>query len=130
MPSKGVHCYGYVAVPDCRITFSVPGETAEAANINEFFTHVLEVDKDKLGGVFKLTGRFSFIVHRGEQQLTEQWAEVNAVTGKMTAGTMKDMSQSLSIVQPDLIITYGFYDAGQSGEGGLTKMDQVRSTDH
>jgi len=128
MPSKGVHVYAFIAVPDCKVTFSVPGEAVEANEPNTFFTHLLEVDKAKLGGVFKMTGRFSFQVNRGDTTLTKQWIEINAVTGSLSDGTMKNMSETPSIVQDDLIITYGFYDAGSGGESGLTSMDQCYVT--
>lgn len=100
----------------------------EANEPNTFFTHMLEVDKAKLGGVFKVSGRFSFQVHRGDTQITEQWVEINAITGSLGEGTMRNMSETPSIIQNDLVVTYGFYDAGSGGESGLTSMDQCYVT--
>ena len=91
MPSKGILCYSYIAVPGVEIEFSVP--------------------KNSNLGRFKLTGRFEFVVRRDGRELIKQWVNVNSMTGGLSEGTMKTMDETPSIFTENLIVSYGFYDA-------------------
>lgn len=126
MPSKGVKCFAYIAVDSIEIEFTVPKQSAKRSNQHEFTTDHLEVDSSNLGH-FKFTGRFEFIVRRDGRELTKQWVDVNSVTGKLEDGTMVNMDQTPSIFAEDLIIVYGFYDAGP-GLAQLPKQHQCYVT--
>lgn len=127
MPSKGVKVYGFVAVPDCAIEYSVPGRIVKCDQLGQFFQDQLEVDKANLKGPFNFTGRFTFKVTHAGQELTNQWVDINALTGHISNGTMNALSHSSSIVHDQIIICYGLYDAG-SGQAGLPSQDQCYVT--
>ncbi|KAF2274706.1 PLC-like phosphodiesterase [Westerdykella ornata] len=126
MPSKGVKCYAYIAAPNVEIEFSVPKQSVTQRDQKRFTIDHLEVDAKNLGP-FKLTGRFSFKVRRNGQDLTEQWIDINCLTGALGDGTMNNMDQTPSIFVEDLVITYGFYDAGP-GQAGLPRQHQCYVT--
>ncbi|KAJ4371326.1 hypothetical protein N0V83_004543 [Neocucurbitaria cava] len=111
MPSKGVKFFTYVAVNGVEIEFTVPKQSVKRSNQHEFTSDHLEVESSRLGA-FKVTGRFEFIVRRDGRELTKQWVDVNSLTGKLEKGTMLNMDQTPSIFVEDLIVAYGFYDAG------------------
>ena len=126
MPSKGVRCFTYLAVDGVEVEFSVPKQSVKRDNQHDFNIDQLEVDKKNLG-TFDFNGEFSFTVRRDGRELTRQWVQVNAMTGKLGDGTMKNMDQTSSIFAGDLIIVYGFYDAGP-GHAGLPKQHQCYVT--
>lgn len=115
MPSKGVHTYAYIAVPGVSIELSVPGQTVTVTALRQFWNGALEVDAAHIPGLFPKTGRFAFkVLHEG-RVLTEQWNEVNALTGTVGKGTMTTMADTPSVVVREpvaLIVSYGFYCAG------------------
>jgi len=123
MPSKGVQVYSYISVPGCQVQFSVPASSITKTALTTWTSDHLEVDKKNISGLFDYTGRFSFTVSRNGAQLTTQYVEVNTLTGDLEDGTMKDMATTPSIVTSDVIITYGFYDAG-TGVAGLPSSHQ------
>ncbi|OCK75155.1 phospholipase c [Lepidopterella palustris CBS 459.81] len=127
MPSKGVQCYGYVAVPGAVIEFSVPKTSITKRDLNTWTSDHLEVDKKNLGSPFKYAGRFSFKVSRDGHELANQWVDVNTLTGNLEDGTMKVMETTPSIIANDVIICYGFYDAGP-GVAGLPKTHECYVT--
>lgn len=111
MPSKGVRCFAYIAVDGVEIEFSVPKESVRRSELHQFTADHLEVDLENLG-LFKFTGNFEFVVRRDGRELTKQWVGVKPLTGNLDGGTMVAMDQTPSIFVEDLIICYGFYDAG------------------
>ncbi|ORY04123.1 PLC-like phosphodiesterase [Clohesyomyces aquaticus] len=119
MPSKGIKCFTYISVPGIEIQYSVPKSSITKRHADQFHTDHLEVDTKNLG-TFKFSGRFTFKVLRDGRQLVEQWTDVNALTGALENGTMNNMDQTPSIFTEDLIVSYGFYDAGP-GVAGLPK---------
>jgi hypothetical protein len=126
MPSKGVLCFAYIAVNGVEIEFSVPNQSITKREQQRYTRDQLEIDKKNLG-TFDFGGRFSFKVRRDGRELTNQWVDVNVLTGGLENGTMKDMEQTPSIFKEDLIIVYGFYDAGP-GTAGLPKQHQCYVT--
>jgi len=126
MPSKGVICFTYLAVSGVEVEYSVPKQTIKRDNQQDFAIDHLEVDKKNLG-TFEFSGDFSFTVRRDGRELTRQYVHVNAMTGKLGDGTMVNMDQTPSIFAEDLIISYGFYDAGP-GHAGLPKQHQCYVT--
>lgn len=127
MPSKGIRAYAYIATPDTSITFSVPGRTVQVDQQRDFWQDLLEVDKANIHGPFKFDGRFSFTVTHAGQELTNQWIDINALTGHTSDGTMNTLSHTPSIINDQVIVTYGFYDAGP-GDAGLPQEDQCYVT--
>lgn len=127
MPSKGIRVYAYIAVPDCVVEFSTPGRTARCDEQRQFWKDELEVDKKDLDGPFSFTGKFSFKVTKADQEITTQWININALTGHTEDGTMNALKQTPSIVKDQLIVAYGFYDAGP-GQAGLPSQDQCYVT--
>ncbi|KAF1845179.1 PLC-like phosphodiesterase [Cucurbitaria berberidis CBS 394.84] len=126
MPSKGIKCFAYIAVDGVEIEFSVPKQSVTRSNQREYTIDHLEVESSNLGA-FKATGKFEFVVRREGRELTKQWVDVNSITGKVDNGTMLTMDQTPSIFVEDLIVVYGFYDAGP-GLAGLPKQHQCYVT--
>lgn len=113
MPSKGIQVYTYIAVPGISIELSVPKQTERLTQLNQFWTGNLEVETRNITSFFDKKGRFTFkIFQNGSQLLTEQWIEVNAITGNASGGTMDTIASTPAILKDNLIITYGFYEAG------------------
>jgi hypothetical protein len=129
MPSKGLQLYSYIAVPGARIEFLVPGQTLVKTDIRVFSNDHLEIDKKNLQGLFNYSGEFQFQVYSSTNQLvTSQWVSVNVLTGNLEGGSMKSMEDQLSFISPDIIVTYCFYNAGQSGTAGLPTSNQCLVT--
>ncbi|KAF1940298.1 PLC-like phosphodiesterase [Clathrospora elynae] len=126
MPSKGVKCFVYIAVDGVEIEFTVPEQSVKRSDQHQFTTDHLEIESSNLPH-FKFTGRFELIVRRDGRELTRQWVDVNTMTGKLEDGTMLTMDQTPSIFAEDLIIVYGFYDAGP-GLAQLPKQHQCYVT--
>ncbi|KAH8887174.1 PLC-like phosphodiesterase [Thozetella sp. PMI_491] len=127
MPSKGVQCYTYITVPGCSIELSVPNQTVVRNEVHTFWNEDLEVDSHNISSLFNKTGRFTFKVFRDGNQITEQWIDVNALTGNASGGTMETIANSPSILHDDIIVSYGFYEAGQ-GYGLLPNRHQCYVT--
>lgn len=116
MPSKGVQTYTYIAVPGVSIELSVPGQTVTKTELHQFWNGDLEVDAAHISSFFDKSGRFTFKVLYNGRVLTEQWNEVNAITGFIGEGTMTSIVKTPSILihgDPEAIISYGFYRAGE-----------------
>lgn len=114
MPSKGVQVYTYIAAGGCSIELSVPGQTVVKDQLHQFWNGDLEVESSKIDSFFDKTGRFAFkVLHEG-RLVTEQWVEVNALTGSVGEGTMTTIANTHSVVHPDpnIIVSYGFYESG------------------
>ena len=126
MPSKGLDVYSYISdeIEDIHINFTVPEDDAEH-NSGESNPRVfqLEIESSNIKGLFSHTGRFSWAVSRNGTELANGWNDINTLTGNLEGGTMLSSIAGPSIFADDLVITYGFYDAG-SGVAGLTNRDQ------
>ena len=127
MPSKGVQCYSYISVPGCSIEFSVPAQTVTKNELNTFWNGDLEVDAHNIANLFDKTGRFTFQVFQNGKLITEQWTDVNAITGNASGGTMTTIANSPSVLLDDIIVSYGFYEAGE-GFGVLPSRHQCYVT--
>ena len=127
MPSKGVETYSYIAIPTCTVRFSVPGGSVIHNYEHNFSSTHLEVESKHIPGLQNFTGRFSFEVFNGEHLVTSQWFDINSFTGKLEGGSMISSQDQLSIVNDDVIISYGFYAAGH-GIAGLTNKNQCYVT--
>jgi len=127
MPSKGVQCYSYLAVPGCQIEFSVPGNTISRNQLKTFCNDHLEIDKDKIKGVFNFTGTFAFRVIKYGNQIASGSVDINTLTGNLEAGTLKTVENQTAVVANDSIVCCGFYDAGPGG-AGLPSSDQFYVT--
>jgi hypothetical protein len=123
MPTKGVQCYSWIDVPGCQIDFSVPGTTLTRNQLKTPFNDHLEVDKAKIKGPFNFTGTFSFKVSQNGKQIAFESGNINTLTGNVEAGSMKTIENQLSTVTNDIIVSYGFYDAGP-GTAGLPSSNQ------
>lgn len=115
MPSKGVQAYTYIAVPGCSIELSVPGQKVVKDELHQLWNGDLEVESKNIDSFFDKTGRFTFKVLHNGRVITEQWNEVNAITGRVGEGTMTTIAKQQSILHndPSLIVSYGFYRAGE-----------------
>jgi hypothetical protein len=128
MPSKGIQVYSYNSVPNCAIEFSVPKQSLNLGVTKEFTTNHLEVDKKNIPGVFNFSGVFRFRVTQDGFELINRWVQINTLTGNMESGNLKQMTDQTSILVNDVIITYLFYDADNTGIAGLPKWDQCYVT--
>ncbi|KAL2255931.1 hypothetical protein VTK26DRAFT_2469 [Humicola hyalothermophila] len=121
MPSKGVQTFAYIAVPDCSIELSVPGKTITITELRRFHNVSLEVEASDISSFFDKRGRFTFKVHHRGKLVTEQWINVNALTGNASGGTMESIADTRSIFheyeqsgsRSGLVVCYGFYEAGR-----------------
>lgn len=127
MPSKGIQCYSYIAVPGCEIEFSVPGSNLVKNQLRQFSNDHLEVDKAHIKSPFSFNGTFAFKVSQNGQQLADESLNINVLSGDLEGGSMKSMENQLSIVTPNVIVNYGFYDAGP-GVAGLPSSNQCYVT--
>ncbi|KAK4098753.1 PLC-like phosphodiesterase [Parathielavia hyrcaniae] len=112
MPSKGVHTFTYIAVPGCSIELSVPGQTVKFDELHRFSNTAMEVEAFAISSFFDKRGRFIFKVFRHGNQITEQWIDVNAITGNASGGTMESIANTPTIFHDDMLISYGLYEAG------------------
>ena len=87
----------------------------------------MEVDKEHIKGPFNFTGAFAFKVLQNGQQITEQSVEIDTMTGNLGSSTMASIANQISIVTNDVVVCYGFYDAGP-GIAGLPSSDQCYVT--
>lgn len=130
MVSKGVQVYSYIAVGGIRIHFYVPEGSVDHQSWRTFASDGLQVDSGNLPW-YEYEGEFGFQVFSGDTELTHQWVDISSLSGNLGDGTMNTISQMRSIVvnnnMVNLVITYGFYDAG-SGVAGLPNMDQCYVT--
>ncbi|KAL2180598.1 PLC-like phosphodiesterase [Thermothelomyces heterothallicus CBS 202.75] len=113
MPSKGVHVFTYIAAQGCSIELSVPGRTVTVKELHRFSDVALEVESSEIKSLFDKRGKFAFKVFRNGKQITEQWIDVNAITGNASGGTMESIADTPSIFHDDLIVSYGLYEAGK-----------------
>lgn len=127
MPSKGVQCYSYIASPGCQIEFSVPNAHITKSNIRQYASDHLEVDKKNIKGTFKFTGTFSFRVTHNGNQIANESIDINVLTGNLEGGSLKTMENQHTVVGNDVIVSYGYYDAGP-GVAGLPSSDQCYVT--
>jgi hypothetical protein len=127
MPSKGVTVYSYISVPGYEVEFSVPKQGVRL-NANDNFTYKwLEVESHNIEGFKEFTGRFEWKVLHNGVEIASAFNMINSFTGDLEGGTMTSTASFKPIVTDEVIITYGFYDAGH-GEAGLTNRDQCYVT--
>lgn len=113
MPSKGVQAYTYISAPGCSIELSVPGQSVTLNELHRFASTGLEVEAFAIKSMFDKRGRFTFKVFLHGSQVTEQWIDVNALTGNASGGTMEAIANQRSIFHSDeLVVSFGLYEAG------------------
>ncbi|KAF2086916.1 hypothetical protein K490DRAFT_74115 [Saccharata proteae CBS 121410] len=128
MPSKGIDVYSFVAVPGYRIEFSVPGTAITHDSNHNFTTSHLEVESGAIPGRTHFVGRFSWrALNEDGVEVASGFNDVNALTGNLAAGNMQATAHQFSIVSDEVVVSYGFYDAGH-GEAGLTSHHQCYVT--
>jgi hypothetical protein len=120
MPSKGISVYSYISVADIAIEFTAPkGHIVKTPADNFSF----EVDSKNIPGATVFTGQFKWRVLRSGVEVASAYSNINSLSGRMEGGTMTKTEATLSIIKDDLIISYGFYDAG-AGLVGLPNREQ------
>ncbi|KAL2124948.1 hypothetical protein VTJ04DRAFT_1313 [Mycothermus thermophilus] len=128
MPSKGVDVYAYLAVPGSAIEVSVPKHDVRLTELNRFHKVSMEVDAKAISSFLDKRGRFTFKVFHNNKLVTEQWINVNALTGNASGGTMEVIAQTPSIFwENKLAVCYGLYEAGP-GHGLLPNRHQCYVT--
>ena len=122
--SKGIDLFIFNAAVDCKIVCTVPGGDNVTADPDDTWkTGSLEVDSSKVSGFGNFVGRFEWKAFQNGKEIANGWNDINSLTGNIRGGTMTDTKFTPAISVKDLIITYGFYDAGP-GEAGLPKRHQ------
>ena len=124
MPSKGITCYSWVGTPqNYTVRFAVPNGGSLGNDAGSEFRswgqHHLEVDSAYMdSGLY--TGSFNWIVFDSKGNVAAtKWNNIDSFNGNLEADSqMVDLASTQSIITSDLVITYGFYNAG-SGWGGL-----------
>lgn len=123
MPSKGINVYSYTSLEDIAIEFTVPKVSVVNTSADNFTRKDLEVESKNIPGETNFTGQFKWSVLQNGVELASAYNNINSLSGRLEGGTMTKTEACLSIVKDDLIITYGFYDAGV-GLAGLPSKDQ------
>jgi hypothetical protein len=125
MFSKGIQCYTYSCVPDCRIELSVPGQFLIKSDLKQFTLDQIAVKKANIPGIFNFTGIFRCRVLQNGGEVMNKWVQINTLTGNMEEGNMKVMEDQISVISDNLCITYSFWDApNQKNEAGLPTLNQ------
>jgi hypothetical protein len=123
MPSKGISVYSYISAENVEIEFSVPKNQITNTSSDNFAVKDLEVDSANIPGLNKFIGRFQWRVLENGTEVATAFNDINSFSGKLEGGTMTATAGDVSILKDNLIISYGFYDAGH-GVAGLTNKDQ------
>jgi hypothetical protein len=123
MPSKGINVYSYTSLADVAIEFTVPKVSVVNTSADNFICKDLEVESKNIPGETAFTGQFRWSVLQNGVELASAYNNINSLSGRLEGGTMTKTEACVSIVKDDLIITYGFYDAGV-GLAGLPSKDQ------
>ena len=127
MPSKGITVYTYISVEGYEVEFTVPKETVLNTSADNFTAKNLEMNSSNMHGLETYTGRFEWKVLHNGSVVGSAYNLINSLTGNLEGGNMTSTMTFAPIVTNDVIITYGFYDAGH-GEAGLTNQDQCYVT--
>ncbi|MCJ1302399.1 hypothetical protein MMC08_005202 [Hypocenomyce scalaris] len=127
MPSKGITVYTYISVEGYEVEFTVPKETVLNTSADNFTAKKLEMNSSNMHGLENYTGRFEWKVLHNGSVVGSAYNLINSLTGNLEGGNMTSTMTFTPIVTNDVIITYGFYDAGH-GEAGLTNRDQCYVT--
>jgi hypothetical protein len=127
MPSKGVAVYSYISVEGYEVEFSVPKQRVRNTAADNFTSTDLELESSNIPGLGNFTGRFEWKVIHDGSVITSSYNDINSQTGKLEGGCMISTEDFKPIVTNEVIITFGFYDAGH-GEVGLTNRDQCYVT--
>ena len=128
LPTKGLDLYSYIA-SDTRtnsytIKFEVPAKHLVSTKADNFSVKQLEIVPNCPRS---FTSRFQWTALCNNVEVASGWNDINALTGGLESGTMLDTKHITPVVLPDVIIVYGFYDAG-SGEFGLPSRHQCYVT--
>ena len=133
MPSKGLSVYSYISpklpTGSYSVEFTVPGENGTVVNHakDNFTVKSLEMESHNIPGIRNFTGKFQWRVMKGEEEIASAYNNINTLTGSLAGGDMLSTQHFSPITESDVIITYGFYDAGH-GEAGLPDRDQCYVT--
>ncbi|KAF2402903.1 hypothetical protein EJ06DRAFT_527880 [Trichodelitschia bisporula] len=123
MPTKGVQIYTFISLPGASVEYTVPGSSLSRSQLGEWTNDHLEVDKSHIRNPFEFAGRFLFRVLFRNNTVTTQYVDINTLIGNIERGTMARMADQRAVITPDLVVSFGFYDAGP-GIAGLPKADQ------
>ena len=133
MPSKGLSVYSYVSpkLPRGKYTveFTVPGENGTVINHakDNFTVKAMEMESHNIPGMRNFVGKFQWRVLRDGEEVASAFNKINTLTGSLAGGDMLSTQHFTPFTETDVIITYGFYDAGH-GDSGLTDRDQCYVT--
>jgi len=127
MPSKGIECYSYISIPDCTIEFSGPKVLFTRTVDNNFQSQHLEIEKKNIDGLWNFEGRFQWSVKINGLEIAQGYNMINTASGNPSSGTMLALTATQSIIVGNVIVTYGFYDAGP-GMFGLSNAHQCYVT--
>jgi len=110
-----------------REEFAVPGGRIVNNAGDNHSAKDLEVESKNIPGLQNFTGRFIWRVLRNSIEIANRYNDINSLTGNLEGGNMKTTMETQSIFTGDIVISFGFYDAG-SGKFGLTNKDQCYVT--
>ncbi|KAL1971011.1 hypothetical protein VTN77DRAFT_2845 [Rasamsonia byssochlamydoides] len=127
MPSKGITVYSYISVEGYEVEFAVPKQRVRNTAADNFTAKNLEVESSNIPGLEHFTGRFEWKVLYDGAVIGSAYCDINSLTGKLEGGSMASIADCRPIVTDEVIVTYGFYDAGH-GEFGLPNRDQCYVT--
>ncbi|MCJ1408730.1 hypothetical protein MMC19_002805 [Ptychographa xylographoides] len=127
MVSKGIVVYSYISVEGYEVEFGVPGDRTVNTSADNHSAKDLEIESSKIPGLEHFTGRFIWRVLKNSLEIANRYNDINSLTGNLVGGNMKTTMENQSIFIGDIIISFGFYDAG-TGRVGLTSKDQCYVT--
>lgn len=123
--SKGVDCYGFIGdgCANYSIEFTVRKDSFTVNRAATWEKRGFEVSVEAGWDGISIVGRFAFKVRDpGGAEISTEWNNINSLTGNLDGGTMTDLQNQRTVQAGDIMISYGFYDAG-SGVAGLTNRD-------
>ncbi|MGE5458753.1 MAG: hypothetical protein ACM3RX_10400 [Methanococcaceae archaeon] len=116
MLTKGIDYYAFLDRDNFRVTFSASGLAPVSYSSHSPMSK----------GNFQLArGKFEWRVGKGNQVLNKGFAEINYLAGNLLRSNLNDMMSTQSVVMPNYVLSYGFYDCGMRTDGRyLTNQNQ------
>jgi hypothetical protein len=116
MLTKGIDYYAFLDIDNFGVTFSASGLPSVSYGAHSPMSK----------GNFQLVrGKFEWKASKGNQVYNKGFAEINYLTGTLLRSNLNDMMSTQSVIMPDYVLSYGFYDCGMRTDGSfLTNQDQ------
>ena len=117
MLTKGIDYYAFLDIDNFGVTFSASGLAPVSYSAHSSM---------RKGNFQLVRGKFEWRAAKGNEVLNKGFAEINYLTGNLLRSNLNNMMFTQSIVTPNYVLSYGFYDCGMRADGScLTNQDQA-----